>query len=86
MLEVADKVSAKRNVHIDFGLQIRAAPALIRPIVQASLHDVAECLKVSACSIVSDGGHDCTIFAVHGIRSDVIFIQNENRSHNPDEV
>lgn len=86
MSEIADKVSAERNVDIDFGPQTRAAPALMCPIVQAGLQDTAEYLKVQACLIVSGGGHDCAIFAGQGVLSGMIFIRNENGNYNPDEA
>ena len=33
----------------------------------------------------SGGGHDCAVFAGLGVPSGMLFIRNENGSHNPDE-
>jgi N-carbamoyl-L-amino-acid hydrolase len=36
-------------------------------------------------SLPSGGGHDCATFAGLGVPSGMLFIRNENGSHNPDE-
>lgn len=37
-------------------------------------------------AIPSGGGHDCATFASLGIPSGMLFIRNQNGSHNPDEA
>ena len=43
-------------------------------------------LQVSTCSIVSGRGHDCAILASQGIPAGMIFIRNDNATHNRDEA
>ncbi len=85
MLCVANQISVTRNVIIDFGPQTRAAPAQMCPTIQDGLNSAADLLEIPTRAIASGGGHDCAIFASQGVPTGMIFIRNENGSHNPDE-
>lgn len=79
------KIASKRCVQIDMGPATRAAPAPMEDAVQSGLFAAAERCDVSAMRLPSGGGHDCATFAGQGVPSGMLFIRNENGSHNPDE-
>lgn len=81
MAEVADR----RGVVFDLGAATRAAPALMPPEIQSSLASAAVQCGVDHISLPSGGGHDCATFAEMGVSTGMIFIRNQNGSHNPDE-
>lgn len=84
--EVADRISAARGVTIDLGAFKQAKPALMDAQLIAELEHAAETCKVEARLMPSGAGHDCATFAWQGVRTAMIFIRNENGSHNPDEA
>jgi N-carbamoyl-L-amino-acid hydrolase len=79
------KVADRRGVVFDLGAATRAAPALMPPEIQSSLASAAVQCGVDHISLPSGGGHDCATFAEMGIFTGMIFIRNQNGSHNPDE-
>ena len=53
--------------------------------LQDELRTAADQIGIEFKSMPSGGGHDCATFAGIGVPTGMIFIQNENGSHNPDE-
>ena len=81
----AAQISTKRGVQIDMGPATHAAPAPMDDMVQSGLVAAAQHCNVGAMRLPSGGGHDCATFAGLGIPSGMLFIRNENGSHNPNE-
>ncbi len=81
----ATRISAARGVTITPGPATRAAPAPMSPNVRAGLQNAAKALSIPCLEIPSGGGHDCAVFAGLGIPTGMIFVRNENGSHNPHE-
>ncbi|MGR3513876.1 MAG: hydantoinase/carbamoylase family amidase [Paracoccaceae bacterium] len=81
----AERISSGRSVQIDLGPQTRASPARMSVNLRDELGAAAEKIGFEFKSMSSGGGHDCATFASLGVPSGMIFIQNENGSHNPDE-
>ncbi|MEM1075482.1 MAG: M20/M25/M40 family metallo-hydrolase [Pseudomonadota bacterium] len=79
------EIATKRGVQINLGSKTRAAPAPMDDTVQSSLAASARRCKVDYMSLPSGGGHDCATFAGLGVPSGMLFIRNENGSHNPNE-
>jgi N-carbamoyl-L-amino-acid hydrolase len=50
------------------------------------LEEEAAASGIDAVTMPSGAGHDCATFAWQGIRTAMLFIRNENGSHNPDEA
>ena len=48
-------------------------------------HQCADDLGIQVMPISSGAGHDCATFAHEGVPCAMIFIRNENGSHNPNE-
>ncbi|MEM1362498.1 MAG: hydantoinase/carbamoylase family amidase [Pseudomonadota bacterium] len=83
--EQAVRIGQQRRVKIELGPRTRAAVAPMAPDVIAGLQGAAEACGVSCLDLPSGGGHDCAVFAGQGVRCGMIFVRNENGSHNPDE-
>ena len=81
----ASQISTKRRVQIDLGPATRAAPAPMDDTVQSDLVSAGQHCNVDTISLPSGGGHDCATFAGLGVPAGMLFIRNENGSHNPDE-
>jgi len=81
-----DAVARQRGVRFEFDRRIESAPATMdSKLVQALLDASAE-LGLPAERVPSGAGHDAALFANAGIPSAMIFIRNENGSHNPAEA
>ena len=81
----AKRIASDRSVRIDLGPQTRAAPALMSGDIQDELRTAADEIGIEFRSMPSGGGHDCATFAGLGVPTGMIFIRNENGSHNPEE-
>ena len=49
------------------------------------LDDLARVSGISHRLMASGGGHDASVFAGNGVPSALIFVRNQNGSHNPGE-
>lgn len=86
MDEAAKRIEKDRGVKFDFGDQKRAEAAEINREFMADLARIADELKLPFLSMSSPASHDAAAFSVAGIPVGMIFIRNENGSHNPDEA
>ena len=82
--QVAD-ISLRRNVEISLGRSTQAEEALMDNTLIEGLTKAALRAGVSTMQMPSGGGHDCAVFAGQSIPSAMIFVRNDNGSHNPDE-
>lgn len=81
-----EAVERQRGVRFEFDRRIESAPATMDPgLVQVLLETSSE-LGLPAERVPSGAGHDAALFANAGIPSAMIFIRNENGSHNPAEA
>ncbi len=79
-------IAARRGVRFDLGPETRAAGAAMDPGLQAGLAAAAEALGIPHRVMPSGGGHDPAAFAAAGIPAAMLFVRNENGSHNPLEA
>ena len=82
---IAD-VSRTRGVTIDLGPMTRTEPTVMDGGVQAGLARAADALGIAHLCMASGGGHDTSAFVQAGIPAGMIFVRNQNGSHNPDEA
>jgi N-carbamoyl-L-amino-acid hydrolase len=54
--------------------------------VQAGLRRAADQLGIRHKTMASGGGHDAAAFVQAGIPAGMIFVRNQNGSHNPNEA
>lgn len=86
MRQECDDVARRRGVRFEFDRRIESAPAVMDAHLVSTLLDNAGALCLPVERIASGAGHDAALFANAGIASGMIFIRNENGSHNPLEA
>ena len=81
----AESVERERGVKFEFDDRSLASPAVLD---QRWIDHLLNCCKAKGLNseaIASGAGHDAAVFANSGIPSAMIFVRNENGSHNPKE-
>src|ERR1700722_6054091 len=79
-------VGEERGVEFKLDRRLESSPAVMDPGWVARLRAAARALGLPDEEIPSGAGHDAAVFANEGIPSAMIFVRNENGSHNPDEA
>ena len=82
---IAD-IARNRQVDFDLGNITRAAPGLMAEPLVAHFRQAAESFGIPHIDIASGASHDSAAFADAGVPTSMIFIRNDNGSHNPDEA
>ena len=79
------RIGDERGVEFKLDRRLQSAPATMDPQWVERLRSAARKLGLPDEPIPSGAGHDAAVFAQAGIPSAMIFIRNENGSHNPRE-
>ena len=79
-------VGEERGVEFKLDRRLELSPATMDSGWVARLRAAARALGLPDEEIPSGAGHDAAVFANEGIPSAMIFVRNENGSHNPDEA
>jgi len=82
----AAQVARERHVQFEFEPEIATPPALMTPQVVQGLTDAMARLGLVPFVMASGGGHDAAVFANAGVPAAMVFVRNQNGSHNPDEA
>lgn len=80
------EVGTKRGVTFEAGPRFTWEPATMSPALIARLDRAAADLQMPAPHVPSGAGHDAASFAGAGIPTAMLFVRNENGSHNPHEA
>jgi N-carbamoyl-L-amino-acid hydrolase len=80
------RIEARRGVRFELGPELVAPPAPMDAAVRAGLVRAATELGVAYREMASGAGHDAAAFAQAGVPSGMLFVRNQNGSHNPDEA
>lgn len=80
-----EKISTERQVVFEFGQKSVTEPASMSPTLVSLVETQANAAGVDYEIMPSGAGHDTAVFANNGVPSTMIFIRNENGSHNPNE-
>lgn len=83
---IAKDIGARRGVTIDLGAYTNAPPAIIDPALVGHFEGAAQRLNIPTLKFPSGAGHDCATFSWQGVSSGMLFIRNQNGSHNPAEA
>jgi N-carbamoyl-L-amino-acid hydrolase len=86
LMRLATEIGRKRKVRFDFGVKTTAEVALVDGDVRRQLESIASDLKLPYICLGSPASHDAAAFAFAGVPMGMIFIRNENGSHNPAEA
>lgn len=80
------EVGTKRGVSFEAGPRFTWEPATMSPVLIAKLGRAADALQMPAPHVPSGAGHDAATFAGANIPTAMLFVRNENGSHNPHEA
>jgi beta-ureidopropionase / N-carbamoyl-L-amino-acid hydrolase len=83
---LAHEIAARHNVRFELGAELVSAPARLDAAGRERLKVLANEARITALEIASGAGHDAAVFANLGVPANMIFVRNENGSHNPDEA
>lgn len=84
--EIFAEAGAKRGVTFEPGPRFTWEPATMSPDLIARFDSAATKLQMRAPHVPSGAGHDAATFAGAGIPTAMLFVRNENGSHNPHEA
>jgi N-carbamoyl-L-amino-acid hydrolase len=82
---IGANISSENNVEFNFGEFSSTKPAMMNPSLIKELIRGCTILGIPHVVMPSGGGHDAVEFSHVNIPSSMIFIRNENNSHNPEE-
>ncbi|MBI4183588.1 MAG: hydantoinase/carbamoylase family amidase [Proteobacteria bacterium] len=83
---IIPEIESRRRVTFDLGPNTGVRPALADPGLRAGLVAAARAAGIPFREMPSGGGHDTQAFLEAGIPAAMLFVRNENDSHNPDEA
>ncbi|MBJ3774456.1 hydantoinase/carbamoylase family amidase [Acuticoccus mangrovi] len=84
--ERAAVIAQRFGVTFEEGPKSGSEPAVMSPVLNEMAEGAAARLGIKTRRMPSGAGHDAATFAHAGIPSTMIFIRNQNGSHNPDEA
>ncbi|MGA7323126.1 MAG: hydantoinase/carbamoylase family amidase [Rhodomicrobium sp.] len=85
-LSECEAIEREREVKFRLDRRVESLPAMMDAEWVARLKRAAVCLGLPGDEMASGAGHDAAVFANAGIPSAMLFVRNENGSHNPNEA
>ena len=79
-------IEQRRGVRFHRGPKARAAIGQVDPSIRSTLERCASELDIPMLQLGSPASHDAAAFAAAGVPMGMIFVRNENGSHNPREA
>jgi N-carbamoyl-L-amino-acid hydrolase len=73
-------------VVFELGSRAEAAVGEVSPRILSGLEAAATTLGIATMRLGSPASHDAAAFAKAGVPMAMLFVRNENGSHNPDEA
>jgi N-carbamoyl-L-amino-acid hydrolase len=83
---IIDGIEQRRAVRFHLGQKARAAVGLVDPTIKAGLETAATTQGIPVLHIGSPASHDAAAFGAAGVPMGMLFVRNENGSHNPFEA
>jgi N-carbamoyl-L-amino-acid hydrolase len=83
---IVAEVEQRRGVRFHRGEKPGAAVGVVDPAIAASLSAQAAAMGIATMRLGSPASHDAAAFAACGVPMGMIFVRNENGSHNPHEA
>jgi N-carbamoyl-L-amino-acid hydrolase len=83
---IISNIEQQRGVRFHRGPKARAAVGPADPAIRADLAAAAGVLGIPTLDLGSPASHDAAAFAEAGVPMGMIFVRNENGSHNPREA
>jgi N-carbamoyl-L-amino-acid hydrolase len=79
-------ISRERGVAFEFDRRLASDPAIMDPGLCALMSQACTAQGTAFEPIPSGAGHDAALFANAGVPSGMLFVRNQNGSHNPHEA
>ena len=79
-------IEQRRKVTFELGPRAEAAVGEVAPGILSGLETAASALGISTMRLGSPASHDAAAFAKAGVPMAMLFVRNENGSHNPAEA
>jgi N-carbamoyl-L-amino-acid hydrolase len=86
LYDIVPEIEVRRGVRFELGNEVSSRAAPMDAAIQAGLVRAADTLGIRHLSMASGGGHDAAAFAAAGIPAGMLFVRNQNGSHNPHEA
>jgi len=83
---ISGGIAQESGVQINLGLLTSSRPAMMSEKLNSMMRAAFEMSGIPVVAMASGAGHDAATFSQAGIPSAMLFIRNENGSHNPDEA
>lgn len=80
------QLEKKRGVTFDFAPPVYTKPAQMSEALVALAKSAADAAAIECEVMASGAGHDSAVFANAGVPSTMVFVRNQNGSHNPYEA
>lgn len=85
MLQEAEKIEKERGVRFVFDKALYTASGEVDQALSDRLYAAAEANQIPCMRLPSGAGHDAAVIGAAGIPVAMIFVANQNGSHNPHE-
>ncbi|MGD9802252.1 MAG: Zn-dependent hydrolase [Hyphomicrobiaceae bacterium] len=86
VLALAKAIEVNRGVKFDLGQRASADVAPSDPTLMQALTQAAHEIGIPTMPLASPASHDTATFTVAGVPSCMLFVRNQNGSHNPHEA
>ena len=86
VVKESERIEEKRGVEFDFGNRVYTASVQLDEDVMVQLANICEAEGIEYTQMGSGAGHDAAVFAKAGVPTGMIFVRNQNGSHNPEEA
>jgi len=83
---IVQSIEQRRGVRFHMGTKARAAVGKVDPTIKANLEQAAREQGVAFLELGSPASHDAAAFAEAGVPMGMLFVRNQNGSHNPREA
>lgn len=79
-------IEQRRGVRFEWGERTGSNAAILDAGLRSRLAASADALGIPSIEMPSGAGHDTSVFANKGVPAALVFVRNQNGSHNPDEA
>jgi N-carbamoyl-L-amino-acid hydrolase len=86
LLAIVADVEKKHRVKIELGPLTGSTPAVMDRALLDTFGDAMDRIGLPRFEMACGAGHDAAVFAGAGVPSLMLFVRNQNGSHNPDEA
>ena len=80
------RIEARRGVRFELGAETGSLPSPMDAALREGLARAAQAEGIAWRTMASGGGHDAAAFAQAGVPAAMLFVRNQNGSHNPHEA